>query len=173
MSANKSARSTNWPVQIFIANGIGEYPGPTTNGLFSDSIAQIVEVARMEDPKSGKDEPCLPGIASGPLVAPPAAHEVGAPTIEGLHKDKFPRLQYVEIKEVTLRMLPDEWQAEEDDRDEVEAVLEDVDNSVTFPANEDVAEANAIVVEWFCIANRILPRPTLEKKQWPDPAGRG
>ena len=89
MSANKSARSTNWPVQIFIANGIGEYPGPTTNGLFSDSIAQIVEVAGMEDPKSGKDEPCLPGIASGPLVAPPAAHEVGAPTIEGCIKTNF------------------------------------------------------------------------------------
>ena len=106
-------------------------------------------------------------------MAPPAAHEGGAPTIEGLHKDKFPRLQYVEMKEVTLRMLPDEWQAEEDDRDEVEAVLEDVDNGITFPANEDVAEANAIVVEWFCIANRILTRPTLEKKQWPDPAGTG
>ena len=100
MSANKSARSTNWPVQIFIANGIGEYPGPTTNGLFSDSIAQIVEVAGMEDPKSGKDEPCLPEIASGPLVAPPAPHEDGAPTIEELHKDKFPRLQYVETQKV-------------------------------------------------------------------------
>ena len=109
----------------------------------------------MEDPKSGKDEPCLPGRASGPLVAPPAPHEDGAPTIEGLHKDKFPRLQYVEI-EGTLRMLPDEWRAEEDDQDEVEAVLEDVDNGVTFPANEDVAEANAVVVEWFCIAKRIL-----------------
>ena len=95
------------------------------------------------------------------------------PHYRGLHKDKFPRLQYVEIKEVTLRMLPDEWQAEQDDRDEVEAVLEDVDNSVTFPANEDVAEAYAIVVEWFCIANRILTRPTLEKKRWPDPAGTG
>lgn len=128
MSANKSAKSTNWPVQYFITNGIGEYPEPTTNGLFSDSAPQIV--AGTEDPKSGKDEPCLLGIAGGPLVAPPAAHEDGA-------------------------------------------VLKDVDNGVTFPANEDVAEANAIVVEWFCIANRILPRPTLEKKQWPDPAGRG
>ena len=117
MSANKS-------LQIFITYGRGEYPGPTTNGLFSDSIAQIVEVAGMEDPKSGKGEPCLLGIASGPLMAPPAPHEDGAPTIEGLHKDKFPRLQYVEIKEVTLRMLPDEWRAEEDDQDEVEAVLQ-------------------------------------------------
>ena len=100
LSASKSARSTNWLVQIFITNGIGEYPGPTTNGLFSDGTAQIVEVAGMEDPKSGKDEPCLPEIASGPLVAPPAPHEDGAPTIEELHKDKFPRLQYVETQKV-------------------------------------------------------------------------
>lgn len=55
-------------------------------------------------------------------------------------------------------MFSDEWLAEEDDRDEVEAVLEDVDNGVTFPANEDVAEANAVVVEWFCIAKRILDK---------------
>ena len=54
----------------------------------------------MEDPKSGKDEPCLPEIASGPLVAPPAPHEDGTPTIEELHKDKFPRLQYVETQKV-------------------------------------------------------------------------
>ena len=47
----------------------------------------------MEDPNSGKDDPCLPGIASGPLVAPPAPHEDGAPTIEGLHEDKFARVQ--------------------------------------------------------------------------------
>lgn len=140
---------------------MGEYPEPTTNGLFSDSTAQIVDVAGMEDHKSGKDEPCLPGMASGPLMAPPAAHEDGAPTIEGLHKDKFPRLQYVEINEVTLRMLPDEWRAEEDDRDEVKVVLEDVYNGVTFPADEDVAEANPVVVEWFCIAERILGKDSL------------
>ena len=54
----------------------------------------------MEDPKSGKDEPCLPEIASGPLVAPPAPHEDGASTIEELHKDKFPRLKYVETQKV-------------------------------------------------------------------------
>ena len=90
--------------------------------------------------------------------------EEDAPTIEGLHKDKFPRLQYVEIKEVTLRMLPDEWQAEEDDWDEVEAVLEDVDNGVTFPANEDVAEANAIIVEWFCIRQQNTHSPNTWEK---------
>ena len=67
----------------------------------------------MEDPKRGKDEACPPEIASVLLVAPPAPHEDGAPTIEGLHRDEFPRVQYVEIKEGTLRMLPDEWQAGE------------------------------------------------------------
>ena len=53
----------------------------------------------MENPESGKDEPCPPPseIAIGPLVAPP--HEDGAPMIEGLCKDEFSRVQYVEIKE--------------------------------------------------------------------------
>ena len=37
----------------------------------------------------------------------------------------------------------------------VETVLEDVDNCATFPANGDVAEADAVVVERFCIATRI------------------
>jgi len=73
--------------------------------------AQIVDIAGMEDPKSSKDELCPPEIASGPLVASPAPNKYGAPMIEGLHKDKFPRIQYVEIKEGTLRMLPDEWLA--------------------------------------------------------------
>ena len=36
-------------------------------------------------------------IAIGPLVAPP--HEDGAPMVEGLCKDEFSRVQYVEIKE--------------------------------------------------------------------------
>ena len=57
-------------------------------------------------------------IASGPLAALLAPHEDGAPTIEGLNKDELPRVKYVEIKEGTLRMLPDEWLAEDDDRDE-------------------------------------------------------
>ena len=52
-------------------------------------------------------------IASVPLVAPPAPHEDGATAIEGLHRDKFPGVQYVEIKEGTLRTLPDEWPAGE------------------------------------------------------------
>ena len=78
----------------------------------------MTEVAGIEDPKCGKDEPCQPEIACGPLVALPAPHEDGAPTIEGLHKDELPRLKYVEITEGTLRMLPDEWLAEDDDRDE-------------------------------------------------------
>ena len=78
----------------------------------------MTEVAGIEDPKCGKDEPCQPEIACGPLVALPAPHEDGAPTIEGLHKDELPRLKYVEIKEGTLRMLPDEWLVEDDDRDE-------------------------------------------------------
>lgn len=58
-------------------------------------------------------------------------------------------------------MLPDEWRAEEDDRDEGEAILEDIYNVITFPADEDVAEANAIVVEWFCIVKRILGKDSL------------
>ena len=37
-------------------------------------------------------------IAVGPLVAPP--HEDGAPMIEGLCKDEFSRVQYVEKKKV-------------------------------------------------------------------------
>lgn len=69
----------------------------------------------MDDPKCGKDEPCQPEIASGPLMAPPAPHKDGAPPIEGWHKDEFRRVQYLEIKEGTLRMLPHEWLAEEDD----------------------------------------------------------
>ena len=50
----------------------------------------MTEVAGIEDPKCGKDEPCQPEIASGPLVTLPAPHEDGAPTIEGLHKDELP-----------------------------------------------------------------------------------
>ena len=57
-----------------------------------------------------------------------------------------------------LRMLPYEWRAEEDDREKVEVVLEDVDNGVTFPANGHVAVANAVIVEWFCITKRILDK---------------
>lgn len=57
-------------------------------------------------------------IASGPFVALPAPHEDGAPTIEGLYKDELPKVKHVEIKEGTLRMLPDEWLAVDDDRDE-------------------------------------------------------
>ena len=55
-------------------------------------------------------------------------------------------------------MLPYEWRAEEEDREKVEVVLEDVDNGVTFPANGDVAVANAVIVEWFCITKRILDK---------------
>ena len=74
-------------------SGIGEYPGPTTNGLFRDGTTQIVEVAGMEDPKRGKEEPCPPEITSALLVPPPEPHEDGAPTTEGLHRDEFPRVQ--------------------------------------------------------------------------------
>ena len=35
------------------------------------------------------------------------------------------------------------------------SILEDVDNGVTFPANRDIAKADAVVVEWVCIATRI------------------
>ena len=42
-------------------------------------------------------------------------HKDGAPTIEKLYGEEFPRVQYVEIKEGMLRMLPDEWLAREDE----------------------------------------------------------
>ena len=52
-------------------------------------------------------------------------------------------------------MLPEEWLGREDIWDKVERVLEDVDAGVTFPANRDAAEADAVTVECFSITKRI------------------
>jgi len=53
----------------------------------------------------------------------------------------------------------------------VETVLEDVDNCATFPANGDVAEADAVVVERFCITTRIRGKDSL-LNAWEEAAAR-
>lgn len=109
----------------------------------------------MEDPKRGQRWAMPARNSQWSARGSAVPHKDGAPTIEELYSEEFPRVQYVEIKEGMLRMLPDEWLAREDEWDEVERILEDDDNGVIFPANRDTAEADVVVVEWFCITTRI------------------
>ena len=76
----------NWPVLIFITSfsGIGEYPGPTTNGLWSDDVAQGTGVEGIEEPNENGDVECWVEVDSDPLMAPHASNKDGTPTIAGM-----------------------------------------------------------------------------------------
>ena len=47
----------NWPVLIFITSfsGIGKYPEPTTNNLWSDGMAQGTGLEGIEEPNENDD----------------------------------------------------------------------------------------------------------------------
>ena len=75
----------NWTILVFDTSfsRIGEYPGPTTNGLWSNDVAQGTVVEGIEKPNETDDVERWEEVDTDPLVAPNASHKDCASTIAG------------------------------------------------------------------------------------------
>lgn len=85
----------NWPVLIFVTSfsGIVGYPGPTTNGIWSDDVAQGTGVEGIQEPKENDDVERWVEVDSGHLAAPHASNKDGTPTIAGVDNAELPNVQ--------------------------------------------------------------------------------
>ena len=85
----------NSPVLIFVTSfsGIREYPGPVTNGLRSDYVAQGTGVEGIEEPNENDDVERWVEVDSDPLAVPHSSNKDGAPAIAGMDNAELPNVE--------------------------------------------------------------------------------
>ena len=92
-STSKSARSIKWPDLILPTSfsGMGEYPGPTINGLFCD----CTKVVGNEEPIANAGVKDCPAADSDPFGALRAPDNDGVPVIDVAGKEELPNVQWL------------------------------------------------------------------------------